>query len=139
MLLAQNLRSFPGEMRNWAPDTQGKERPRKRQTTQDWWVAGLIRELMKLVLRDHKTSCSLLQPTRILSYTEAFTRFSIGLLQRVSTAHSSLKVESLKPAPAMGRIRHLHSTDRAGGRSRRLPSLRSCCGHRFWMIFSNSC
>lgn len=102
-------------MRNWAPDTQGKERPRKRQTTPDWWVAGLIRELMKLVLGDHRTSCSLHLPTRILSYREAFTRFSRGLLQRVSTTHSSLKAESLKPAPAVERVGHLHSMDRAGG------------------------
>lgn len=42
-VLVRILESFAGEMWNWYPYMEGKER-RKRQTTPDWYVAVLISE-----------------------------------------------------------------------------------------------
>lgn len=74
------LRGFPGEIWNWPPYTEGKERPKKKAERHTLVVGGFNKQgnfLLRLVLGCHTACGSPRPPARILNvYGEALTGFS---------------------------------------------------------------
>ena len=129
-ILGHNLRSFLGEIWNWPPNTEGKERW-KKEADHSRLVGGRFnkqRNLHTRLVLATQSRVDLCTHRQNLKFTQRLKGGSVTYtIQVVSTTHCSLKAASLKMGPTVGTVGRVY-LPRAGEGRGASDCLGSACG-----------